>query len=122
MKAKVVSKRIMMNRREIIRYQLITYCFINNIKISESELSCLALLGDYGKYELADFCSSAVTEGIFKTPQTVRNFLTKAEKTRIIIKTGKTRKMIELNEDLQIQTKGNIVLDYKIAHVSAEES
>lgn len=120
-KANLVEKRVRMGHRDIIRYQLMTECFIKHVQLSNSELNCLTLLGAYGKHELADFCNSAVDEGIFKTSQTVRNFLTKAEKSGLILKDGGSRKKIELNPNLKIQTKGNIVLDYKLVHVTQEQ-
>jgi hypothetical protein len=121
-KANVVDKKVMMSHRDIIKYQLITQCFINNVQTSDSELDCLTLLGAYGECELADFCNTAVDEGIFKTSQTVRNFLTKAEKSKLVLKMGTSRKKIQLNPELNVQTKGNIVLDYKIYYIVTEES
>lgn len=121
-KANLVEKRVQMGHRDIIKYQLITQCFINQTQLSDSELDCLTLLGAYGECELADFCNSAVDEGIFKTPQTVRNFLTKAEKKgKLILKKGGSRKKIQLNPNLKVQTIGTIVLDYKIVHVATQE-
>lgn len=107
-----------MGHRDIIKYQLMTHCFISHVQMSDSELDCLTLLGAYGECELADFCNLAVDEGIFKTSQTVRNFLTKAEKTsKLVVKNGTSRKKILLNPDLKVQTEGNIMLDYKFAHI-----
>jgi len=120
-KANLVEKKVVMPHRDIIKYQLITQCFINKVQASDSELNCLTLLGAYGECELADFCNSAVEEGIFKTSQTVRNFLTKAEKSGLVLKNGTSRKKILLNPELNVQTKGNIVLDYKIYYVVTQE-
>lgn len=120
-KANLVEKKVVMPHRDIIKYQLITQCFINKVQASDSELNCLTLLGAYGECELADFCNSAVEEEIFKTSQTVRNFLTKAEKSGLVLKNGTSRKKILLNPALNVQTKGNIVLDYKIYYVVTQE-
>jgi len=122
-KANLVKKRVRMGHRDIIKYQLITESFINSIRITNSELDCLALLGAYGEYELADFCNSIVEEKIFSNPQTVRNFLNKAEKTKLILKKtvkGSNRKKIQLNPTFNIQTKESIVLQYTIAYVAQE--
>lgn len=111
-----------MGQRDIIKYQLITYCFMNDIRLSNNELDCLTLLGVFVESELAEFCNLAVEEKIFKTPQTVRNFLTKAErKMNLIYKDGTNKKKIGLHDDLKIQTQGNIVLDFKIFHVTQEQ-
>lgn len=120
-KVNLVEKRMQMPYKAIIKYQLITTCFISGIQLSDSELNCLTLLGICGECELADFCTSAVEDEIFKTSQTVRNFLTKAEKRNFIVKSGSSRKKILLNPELKIQTRGNILLDYKFAHIVTQE-
>jgi hypothetical protein len=117
-KANLVKKKVKMGYRDIIQYQLLTHCFMESIKLSSNELECLTLLGAYGDYELSEFCKSAVIEKIFKTPQTVRNFLTKAYKLKLIDKEGTNKKKISLNKSLQVQTSGTIVLDFKIFHLA----
>lgn len=123
-KANLVKKRTRMGHRDIIKYQLITESFIHDIHITNSELDCLALLGAYGEYDMADFCNSIVQEKIFSNSQTVRNFLNKAEKTKLILKKtikGSNRKKVRLNPTFNIQTNGSIVLDYTIAYVAQEQ-
>lgn len=122
-KANLVTKRVRMGYRDIIKYQLITESFINGIRITNSELDCLALLGAYGEYDMADFCNSIVEEKIFSNSQTVRNFLNKASKSGLILKKttkGSNRKKVKLNPTLNVQTTGSIVLDYTIAYVAQE--
>ena len=119
--ANLVTKRVQMGRRDIIKYQLITECFINRIHITNAELDCLALLGAYGEYDMAEFCNSIVEEKIFSNSQTVRNFLNKASKSKLILKKankGSNRKKVRLNPSFNIQTEGTIVLDYKIGYVT----
>jgi hypothetical protein len=94
---------------------------MKNIQLSNNELDCLTLLGAYGKHELAEFCNIAVEEQIFKTPQTVRNFLTKAVSLSLVSKNGSNKKTIVLDPTLNAQTTGNIVLDMKIAYVAQEQ-
>jgi len=121
-KANLVEKRVRMSQREIIKYQLLTHSFINSISYSEAELNCLTLLGICGEIDLSDFCNYVVDENIFKVSQTARNFLTKAEKMSLIDKNGTSRKKIKLNDNLKIQTSGNIVLDFKIVYIDTKES
>jgi hypothetical protein len=116
--ANLVTKKVMMGYNDIIKYQIMTYCFINKIQLSNNEMNCLALLGAYGECELSEFCNSTVSENIFKTAQTVRNFLTKACKLKLVTKLGTNKKKIHLVEDLKIQTEGNIILDFKIFYVT----
>lgn len=120
-KANLVQKKVKLGYRDIIQYQLITYCFMEKIKLSNNELNCLTLLGAYGNHELSDFCNSAVEENIFKTAQTVRNFLTKAYKLNLISKEGANKKKISLNNNLKVQTSGNIILDFKLFHLVTKE-
>jgi hypothetical protein len=119
-KANLVQKKVPMSQRDIIKYQLITYCFMKDIQLSNNELDCLTLLGAFGEFELSEFCNVAVEEKIFKTAQTVRNFLTKAanKKLNLVKKEGTNKKKIYLNKELDIQTEGNIILDFKIFYVT----
>ena len=122
-KVNVVEKKVQMGQRDIIKFQLMTHFFITHTQISPSELECLTLLGAYGECNLSDFCNSAVEEDIFKVPQTVRNFIGRAEKNRFIIKRdGQSKKKILLNPELLVQTEGNILLNYKVAHIAPEKS
>jgi NRPS condensation-like uncharacterized protein len=109
-----VQKRVVMSKKDIIKYQILTHCYINNIIVSNSELECLTLLSESGPIELTDFCYDASEEHkIFKSSQTVRNCINKCEKNKLIIKDRKNRKVISLNKDLKVQTKGSVLLDYK---------
>ena len=114
----------MMGHRDIIKYQLITECFINHLHITNAELDCLASLGAYGEYDMADFCNSIVEEKVFTNSQTVRNFLNKAAKSKLILKKsvkGSNRKKVKLNPAFNVQTQGTIILDYKIGYVAKEQ-
>ena len=109
-----VQKRVVMSKKDIIKYQILTHCYINNIIVSNSELECLTLLSESGPIELTDFCYDASEEHkIFKSSQTVRNCINKCEKNELVIKDRKNRKVISLNKDLKVQTKGSVLLDYK---------
>lgn len=119
--AKVVQKKARMGHRDIIKYQIMTHCFMKDIPLSEAGLNCLTLLAAYGTYNLAEFCNTVVDEKIFKTTQTVRNFLTQAENTGLVSKKGTTKKTVALRDDLKIQTEGNIVLDFKMIYVTEEQ-
>ena len=116
-KVNLVTKKVSMELTDIVKYQLITYCYINKIILNESDLECLTLLGVVGKYDLADFCIKA--SHIFKNTQTVRNCMVKLEKFDLVKKDNTSKKKsIYLNPDINIQVFGNILLDYKIIHVA----
>jgi hypothetical protein len=119
-----VQKKVKINKWDIVKYQIITHCYLNKIILSNSDLDCLTLLALNQPIELSNFCSDASAEddSIFKSPQSVRNSLNKSEKYKLIIKDPKNKKMILLNPNLKIQIKGSILLDYKFfANDSKEE-
>ena len=117
-----VDKRVKTSRDLVIKYQILTYCFLNEIQVSSSDLNCLAELAKKGRKELTSFCEYISKKGIFKSSQSCRNALAKAEKKKLIIKDGSNKKTIYLNQDINVQTEGTILLDYKILGVETKES
>jgi len=119
-----VQKRVKMPKWDVVQFQILTYCFINRISINDSDLNCLTLLSFNQPIALTDFCYDASSEEgwIFKSPQTVRNAINKAEKQNLVVKDIKNKKMIALNPDIKIQTEGTILLDYKFLGNDSEES
>lgn len=119
-----VQKRVKMPKWEIVKFQILTHCYVNNIAMSESDLNCLTLLSFNEPIELTHFCydASAEEDWIFKSPQTVRNSINKAEKNGLVVKDQNNKKVIMLNPDLKIQTNGTILLDYKFLGHDTEES
>jgi len=119
-----VQKRVKMPKWEIVKFQILTHCYINRIAVSESDLNCLTLLSFNQPIELTNFCldASAEEEWIFKSPQTVRNCINKAEKNGLVIKDPTNKKLIKLNPELKIQTQGNILLDYKFLGNETQET
>ena len=133
-KVNVVSKQVKMSLDDIIKFQLITHCYVNHISLSDLDLDCLINLSKAGAYELTDFCKIMAEKrladklksdgGINKknlqaSPQTIRNILIKLEKENLIIKDGGGRKKITVNPEFKIQIEGNILLQYKFVHIEA---
>jgi hypothetical protein len=119
MKVKKVEKKVKTSKDEVIKYQILTYCFLNEIQISLSDLLCLTELAKLEVSELTKFCSFISDKGIFKSPQSCRNAITKASKKDLIVKTGVNKKSIQLNPNIEIQTEGTILLDYKLLGVES---
>ena len=117
-----VDKKVKMSKDDVIKYQILTHCFLNDIQISNSDLECLCELSKCGIKELTLFCKDISKKEIFKSAQSCRNALTKAEKKKLIIKNGSNKKTISINTEMNIQTEGIILLDYKILGVETEES
>jgi hypothetical protein len=119
-----VQKRVKLPKWEIVKFQILTHCYINRITMSESDLNCLTLLSFNEPVELSNFCLDASSEEdwIFKSPQTVRNSINKAEKNGLVIKDKSNKKIIKLNPDLKIQTEGVVLLDYKFLSNDTKEA
>lgn len=119
-----VQKRVKMPKWDVVKFQILTHCYINRIAMSESDLNCLTLLSFNQPIELTNFCLDASSEEdwIFKSPQTVRNCINKSEKQGLVIKDSQNKKMILLNPNLKIQTEGTVLLDYKFLGYDTQES
>ncbi len=118
-----VQKRVRMSKWDVVKFQILTHCYINKITMSESDLNCLTLLSFNQPIELTNFCldASAEEDWIFKSPQTVRNSINKAEKNGLVIKDTSNKKLIKINPDIKIQTEGIVLLDYKFLGHDTEE-
>jgi len=68
-----VDKRVKMSGWQIVKYQILTHCYLYNIQVSESDLDCLTLLAIEGDQELTSFCNKAHDKQIFSSTQSVRN-------------------------------------------------
>jgi hypothetical protein len=110
-----VQKRVKMPKWDLVKYQILTHCYINKVSLSESDLDCLTLLSFNQPIELTDFCYDASSEEgwIFKSPQTVRNSINKSEKNQLIMRDENNKKVIMLNSNMKVQTEGTILLDFK---------
>jgi hypothetical protein len=117
-----IDKRVKMDRFDIVKYQILTHCYLNKISVSEADLNCLTYLALEGDQELTSFCMKAHSKKIFSSIQSVRNCLTKAEKKNLIKKEGKNRKKIYINPDVNVYSKGNILLDFKFLSLETQES
>tara|TARA_R100000152_G_C6658719_1_gene98208 strand:+ start:341 stop:694 length:354 start_codon:yes stop_codon:yes gene_type:complete len=109
-----VDKRVKVIKDDVIKYQIVTYCFLNDIQISKADLECLSELGKLKGAELNKFCKVISEKQIFKSPQSCRNAIQKAKSKGLI---EKADKKILLSDDIQLQVDGTILLDYKILSV-----
>lgn len=116
-----VDKKVKIDKWGIVKYQLVTYCYLSNVFISDSELNCLTHLAIQGEQELTSFCNLIHERKIFSSAQSVRNCLAKLEKKGMIVKQGKNKKKIVLNPALNIHTTGSILLDFKFLSVEPKE-
>lgn len=117
-----VQKRIRMELWDIVKFQIAVHCIINKIQLSDQEIDCLSLLALYGNQELTVFCTEAIKQNVSGSTQSIRNALAKIDKKGLILKTGKSKKRISINPTMNVQVKGNILLDYKITRLDPAES
>ena len=117
-----IEKKMRMNNWEAVKYQLLTYCYLYKISVSDADLECLTFLALEGEQELTSFCSRVHEKKIFSSPQSVRNCLTKAARKNLIVKEGKNKKKITINPKLDVFAKGNLLLNFKILSVASQES
>tara|TARA_Y100001938_G_C7876729_1_gene323004 strand:+ start:82 stop:459 length:378 start_codon:yes stop_codon:yes gene_type:complete len=116
-----VEQKVKISLPQVIKYQILTYCFFNNIHISKSELDLLAELSRNPGVELPTFCKNVTDKKIFKSQQSARNAISKAEKKNLLNKEGKNKKNIYIAEEINVQSKGLILLDIKILGGAEEE-
>ena len=117
-----VDLKLQVDINETIKYQILTYCFFENILISNSDLKCLMELSKQPKIELTKFCIFLTEQEIFKSPQSARNALAKAEKKKLIVKNGVNKKTISINKTINVQIDGLVLLDYKILGRESKEA
>ena len=103
-----------MSTLDIVKYQIVNYCYFNKIPLSDAAALCLAKLSIRGKTDLNKFCNQMSEEKVFASAQVVRNTLTLSEERKLIIKEGKKPIIIEINPDINVQNSGNILLEYKL--------
>lgn len=117
-----IEKKMRMNNWDAVKYQLLTYCYLYKISVSDADLECLTFLALEGEQELTSFCSRVYEKNIFSSPQSVRNCLTKAAKKNLIVKEGKNKKKITIHPKLDVFSKGNLLLNFKILSLASQES
>jgi hypothetical protein len=121
-----VQKSGHMNLWDIVKFQINLHCHLNEVNISDSDLECLTLLAINGETELTSFCNAACNEDerdkdlvvphereIFRTPQSVRNSVTKLERMSLISKKGRSKKKVSVDPKMQVQVSGNIFVEVK---------
>ena len=131
MEVKKVTKKLRVTTLDVIKYQLITeIVFFKNEYLIPSDLDILILLVKWGPMELVGFCMNAAKqlypetapEDLSVRSQNVRNRIVKLEKRNIVTKSKTGRKIISLNPDINIQSEGNILLDYNYLAVKSNKA
>jgi hypothetical protein len=119
---KKVNQKLKVDISQTIKYQILTYCFFKDIHINESDLKLLAELAVNKKIKLSKFCKVVTDKKIFKSEQSARNAINKAEKKNLLVKDGVDKKVIYINQDMNVQSEGNVFLDIKILGSESQEA
>ena len=105
-----------------IKYQILTYCFFNDVLLTKTDLEFLYELSLNSKIEISKFCEILTDRKIFKSSQSARNAISKIEKKGLLIKAGTNKKTITINKAMNVQTSGLVLLDYKILGNDSKEA
>ena len=109
-----VDIKLKVDINQTVKYQILTYCFFNNILLTKTDLDFLAELSFNPKIEIAKFYNLLTEKGIFKSSQSARNAISKIERKGLLSKMGTNKKTIVINKTINVQTSGLVLLDYKI--------
>ena len=106
-----VQKKTRLTKWDIIKYQIMTYCYIKKIAVTDSDLNCMTLLSLNQPIELTHFCYDASSEEdcIFKSIPKFQNILEKHDTSTYAAYYNK--KMIENKLDLLIQLEHMIIIE-----------
>ncbi len=113
-----VDKKVRSSRNKVITYQILTYCFFKNIKVTNTELDLLTELSMNDGMEINELCEQLSLKSIYRTKQSARNAISKVEKKTLLFKDGDVRKKkIWISKEMNIETSEAILLDMKVLGV-----
>ena len=104
-----------------IKYQILTYCFFNDVLISHTDLKFLCELAKNPGIELTKFCIYLTDKKIFKSQQSARNAINKIAGKGLVIKSGNNKKTIKIKPEMNVQVSGVVLLDYKVLGRESKE-
>jgi hypothetical protein len=113
----LINKKLMLSKSEIVQYQLMHYCFMNNLLLNHTELRLLALLGQLGKVRLVEFGHMAVKHNLLSSVQAVNTAMHKLYRTGLYVKEGIGKKQIYLDPKLNIYSEGNIIINLMLCKI-----
>ncbi len=119
---KKVNQKLKVDISKTIKYQILTYCFFNDVQINDSDLELLAELSQNGGLQIAEFCKLVTKKGIFKSEQSARNAINKISKKQLLVKEGNNKKLIYINKDMNVQSEGIVLLDIKVLGSEPEKA
>ncbi len=112
----IERKYVFNNDWDLIKYQILTYCYTFGHIVSDADLNCLTLLAISGEQDLSSFCGLVDSNNIFKGTQSARNCIRKCELKGLIVKTsnGKSKRKIKINPKIDLYIGKKVLLTFKI--------
>jgi len=137
-KVKQVPIRQRVSRWNLIRFQILTWCFLRNIQVTNADIEALVLLSILGRTKLTSFCEQLCTtelnishkhkredfKYIFNSKQSARNAMSKLHELGLIKREGKNKSNINLwlNPEMDIYTDQNLLINYQFLSIDTPES
>jgi len=136
-----IKQRI--SRWGLIRYQILSWCALRGIQITNADLDMLVLLAILGKTKLSTFCEELIkTESscgtkikkykgtekeykyIFDSCQSARNALSKMSELGLVSRKGRNKSNIQvwINPLMEIHTDANLLINYQLLCLDPTES
>ena len=134
----IIAGKYKMNIWELIRFQIIIYCSVNHIKMSDPLIDTLSLLALLDKSDLKTFCGRLTTTYlssgarvkrksgkdkeypfIFNSEQSARNFVLKLVKQGLIIK---DKHSVFINPSVRVVTQQHNILNYQFVAIDTDKS
>jgi len=102
-----------MDREHIIRFQVLVYCHLAGIGLTDKELECLTYIGMNKQVALRQLCSKMVEKQVYTSSESTRGAIDRLQDKGLLEKAGKNRKTVSIAPTMKLQTAGNILLDIK---------
>lgn len=114
-KIKLVEKKVRFSSlEEIVRLQLILYCFTKDIHLTPGDLSLLTHIAVHG-YDRKKTPADLVEQRVFLHKQSVRNTRNKLLKTEFLLEPQKWEYVI--NPTLELETSGHVMVNFKAVNL-----
>jgi uncharacterized protein YihD (DUF1040 family) len=107
----VKKVEILKSNKEVIRFQIYLYCFLNDLVFSKNEIECLSRFYLYGITD--EVIKNLIRDNVYKNEQIIKNFLSRLKKLEIIEKVGKEKR---LTKKLNIVVDDIILYNLKIGN------
>ena len=138
---KQVPIRQRLSRWNLIRFQVLAWCSLRSIQVTNSDIDTLVLLAILGKTKLTILCEELIKtelstgpkikkckgidkeyKYIFDTKQSARNELGKMIGLGLVKREGKNKSNIKvwLNPEMDIHTEQNLLVNYQLLTIESD--